>query len=191
MCIEHLYREYQPAIRHFLVRNSGNVQDVEDLLQDAIVVLYKRLAAGPLTLDCTLKTYFMSVCRNLWLQRLERKYRLIYVSDMEVNERAGTYSMDESLVDEATLEQQRLFHKHLMKMPADCRNILQLYCLKISYREIARLMNYKDEVYVKTRKYSCKQMLRRRIQRDPEYQQFLKYHEQHDNGQLDRSLQRK
>jgi len=36
-------------------------------------------------------------------------------------------------------------------------------------------MNFKDEGYVKTRKYLCKNMLRKRIMKDPEYKQYIAY----------------
>jgi RNA polymerase sigma factor (sigma-70 family) len=174
-CIDYLYQEFFPPIRHYLLRNSGNEQDVEDLFQDTLVVLYKQCQQDGLIRGCSLKTYFMAISRNLWLQRLERKYRLLYQADFEVHESRHSYSPEDQDVSEENLELQRIFYKNLMELPGDCRRLLQLYCLKIPYREIARLMNYKDEIYVKTRKYSCKKMLRRRIMNDPECQKLLCY----------------
>ena len=175
-CIDYLYQEFYPVIRHYLLKNSGNHQDVEDLIQDALIVLYKRCIIQPFILECSLKTYFMSVSKNLWLQRLERKYRLLYQADCSVHETTGEYVIENHETGEETLEQHRLFYKNLMLLPHDCRRLLQLYCLKIPYKEIAQLMKYKDEIYVKTRKYSCKKLLRRKIMNDPECHQFLTYH---------------
>ncbi len=174
-CIEYLYREYTPVIRHFLLHNSGNQQDAEDLFQDGMIALYKRSTVEPLLLQCTLKTYFMSVCKNLWLQRLETKHRLLYQADCEVHESREPYSMEDQDIHAESLELQRLFFKNMMLLPDECRQLLQLYCLKIPYREIARLLNFKDEAYVKTRKYFCKKLLRRKILNDPESHQFLNY----------------
>lgn len=184
-CIEYLYREFYPVIRHYLKQNSGNQQDVEDLFQDTMVVLFKRCMMEAFVLECSLKTYFVSVAKNLWLQRLERKYRLLYHADYEVNDLQGKYAPDEHELRDDMLEQQRLFYKNLMLLPPECRRLLQLYCLKIPYKEIARLMKYKDEVYVKTRKYSCKNLLRKRIMKDPECHQFINYERTRDNLRLD------
>jgi hypothetical protein len=60
-----------------------------------------------------------------------------------------------------------------------------LYCLKIPYREIAKLMKYKDDVYVKTRKYSCKQLLRRKILSDPQCQLIFEYGKNNINDRFD------
>jgi RNA polymerase sigma factor (sigma-70 family) len=174
-CIEYLYQEFYPVVRHYLKQNSGNQQDLEDLFQDTITVVYKRSLIEPFILECTLKTFFMSICKNIWLQRLETRYRLFYMADYQVHESVGKYTMDDQELKDEYLEQQRLFYKNLMLMPDDCRRLLQLYCLKIPYKEIARLLKYKDEVYVKTRKYFCKNLLRRKIMNDPECRKFLAY----------------
>jgi RNA polymerase sigma factor (sigma-70 family) len=183
--IDYLYQEFYPHVRHHIVQNSGNQQDVEDLLQDTLYVLFKRCVDSTLHLECSLKTYFMSICKNLWLQRLERKCRLLYQADFEVYEEKANYTLEDQTLRDETLEQQRIFIKNLMALPDECRRLLQLYCLKIPYREIARLLKYKDDIYVKTRKYSCKLLLRRKIMNDPEYQQFLKYHGNGNNERLD------
>jgi len=184
-CIEYLYQEFIPVIRHYLSQNSGNRQDVEDLFQDSMIVLYKRCTDGRFKLDCSLKTFFMAVCKNLWLQRLERKYRLLYQADCEVNEMQAPYNPEEQDLQDENLELQRLFYKHLMLLPHECRRILQLYCLKVPYKEIARLMKYKDDIYVKTRKYSCKSLLRKRIIKDPDYHQYIQCDEKRNNQRLD------
>ncbi|MCX6277512.1 MAG: RNA polymerase sigma factor [Bacteroidetes bacterium] len=183
--IQFLYNEYGPIIRHFVRQNSGNVQDVEDILQDSLIVLFASVRLPSFKLDSSLKTYFIAISKNLWLQRLERKYRLMYQADWEVNEPVFSYSPDEDEIKEENLERQRLFFKHLSELPQECRRLLELYCLKVPYREIARLMNYKDEIYVKTRKYSCKNLLRKNIMNDPDYQQFLDYDENRNYKQLD------
>lgn len=174
-CIAWLYDEFSPVVRNLVRLNSGTEQDMEDLMQDAIIVLYSRSLAGPFQLECSLKTYFMSICKNLWLQRLERKFRLLYVADFEVNESSATYTLEDQRCREEKLEQLRMFHKNLSSLPVDCQRLIRLYCLRVPYKEIARLMNFKDEVYVKTRKYTCKSLLRKKILNDPECYQFLEY----------------
>jgi hypothetical protein len=43
----------------------------------------------------------------------------------------------------------------------------------VSLRDIASIMGYKTEKYAKTRKYLCKEELKRRIATDPRYSKFL------------------
>lgn len=173
--IEYIYQEFTPVVRHHIKQNSGNQSDVEDLVQEAMIILYKRSMAQPFKLECSLKTYFISICKNLWLQQLDRKYRLLYQADIEVNEPQGVYTIDEKEIKEENYEKRRLFYKNILTLPTDCQRLLELYFLKTPYKEIARLMKFKDEIYVKTRKYTCKNLLRKKIMNDPEYQQFFEY----------------
>ena len=41
--IKFVYREFFPMARHLIVHNSGTDQDAEDVFQDALVIVYKRI----------------------------------------------------------------------------------------------------------------------------------------------------
>lgn len=170
-----LYKEFFPVIRSIVERNSGNHQDAEDVFQDGLIVLFKRVSCQSFTLHCSLKTYFYAICKNIWLQRLERKYRLLYQADFEVNEDRDAYTVDSNQLKEQQLEKLRLYQQHFMTLPKDCQTLLTLFFRKISLKEIAGILGLKDENYAKTRKYLCKNMLRRKIMNDPNCQQFLEY----------------
>ncbi|MEI6683212.1 MAG: sigma-70 family RNA polymerase sigma factor [Bacteroidota bacterium] len=174
-CITYMYKVYCPLVSRLVKINSGSEQDMEDLFQDAIIILYKRTLEEPFILTCSLKTYFLSICKFLWLQRLERKSRLQYSDDLQVDEPWTAYFIEDLAQSEVILEQRRLFYKNLLTLPIDCQRLIKLYCLKISYKEIARMLKIKDEVSVKTRKYLCKSMLRKKIMKDPECKKYLQY----------------
>ncbi len=172
--IGHMYEEFFPVVRHYVSQNMGNLQDAQDLVQDAITALYLQVREGPLSLSCTFKTYFVSVSRNLWLQRLDRKWRVSYHPCLEWHEEQAAYRSRDRELEEERQEQERLLHRNMARLPEDCRLLLELYCMRVPYRDIAVMMNYRDEVYVKARKYFCKQILRRRIMNDPESENFFK-----------------
>lgn len=171
-CIRQLYREFFPIAKSIVERNSGNYEDAEDVFQDSIVVLYQKICKGKTRLRCSLKTYFFSICRNIWRQRLDRKWRLEYHDDM-VNEPGEDYEREFFSVDEERLEKLRLFQVHFLSLPDTCQRVLKLFMGNISLREIATIMGFKDECYAKTRKYLCKNMLRKRIMRDPNFKRFF------------------
>ncbi len=173
--IEYLYQEFYPVLRNLVRKNSGNNHDVQDLIQDAMVVLYASCCEPQFILKCALKTYFVAICKNLWLQRLERKFRLLYQADLEVNDSEASYNRNEQHENEVMLEKKRLMYKNLRLLPADCQKLLLLYMVRTPYAEIARVMNVKDEIYVKTRKYTCKNLLRKKMMNDPECHQIFDY----------------
>ncbi|MCX6243623.1 MAG: sigma-70 family RNA polymerase sigma factor [Bacteroidetes bacterium] len=173
-CIRQLYRDYFPLARSIVEKNSGSYQDAEDVFQDGIIVLYQKIRSGPVQLNCSLKTFFYSICRNIWMQRLDRKWRLLY-QDEFVNEPLEDYDAPAFEIHEDKLEKTRLYQLHFLSLPADCQKILRMFLSKVSMKEITVTMGFKDVTYAKTRKYLCKNMLRKKILRDPMYQRFLHY----------------
>ncbi|MEI6174598.1 MAG: sigma-70 family RNA polymerase sigma factor [Bacteroidota bacterium] len=183
--INYLYQEFTPVVRHFVKQNSGNQCDVDDLVQDAMIVLYKRILNQPFELKCSLKTFFISICKNLWLQRLDNKYRLLFLADFEVNEPRGGYSFEEAEINEDNNVKRRLMYKNIQSLPADCQHLLELHFLKVPYKEIARLLKFTDDLAVKARKYHCKGLLRKKIMNDPEYYQYFEYERYGNHKRLD------
>jgi RNA polymerase sigma factor (sigma-70 family) len=173
-CIKYLYKEYFPLAKSIVERNSGSYEDAEDIFQDSIVVLYKRLTKENITLKCTLKTFFFGICKNLWMQRLDRKWRLLYSENM-AEEPSGSYEITDKEFSEELLEKKRLFHKHFLTLPHRCQKILLLYLQNLPLKKIADELGLKNEEYAKSRKYSCKNILRKRILNDPQCKPYLTY----------------
>ncbi len=171
--LDYIYSEYFPVIRGLLRDTPLTQQDLEDIFQDTLTAVYLKCRDDKFTLTCSLRTFFVSVTKNLWKQRKERRRRVVYRGDLSVHEEQAGYH-DPYVVTgpEREEEIQRLFHKNLLKLPEECRILLQLYALKTPYRDIAEMLNYKDEASVKSRKYTCKLLLRRRIMSDPECQPY-------------------
>ncbi len=174
-CIKYVCTNFLPPVRAYVERNSGNAQDVEDIIQDTLVVLYLQCKNPEFRLTASLKTYFYAIGRNLWLQRLERKHQLSYCSGFAVMEEAGAYSTANSEVNEIDLERMRLFHEHLNSLPRECRMVLNMFSEKWKMAEIAGMMGYKDEECAKSRKYACKNMLVKRIKNDPRFKNLIEY----------------
>jgi len=172
--VKYIYKNYFPLARSFVLKNSGIQQDAEDVFQDGIIILYEKIRFGSITLNCSLKTFFYSICKNIWMQRLDRKWRLLYQADF-VNESYEDYEPIQIEVKEEEAEKKRLYHLHLLSLPPDCQKILGMFLSKASLKEIAECMGFKDINYAKTRKYLCKNMLRKKILNDPQYKMFFLY----------------
>jgi RNA polymerase sigma factor (sigma-70 family) len=173
-CIKYMYRQYFPLAKSIVERNSGNYEDAEDVFQDSIVVLYKRITIDNVTLKCSLKTFFFGICKNLWMQRLDRKWRLLYEESM-AEEPAESYEITDKELNEEMLEKKRLYLKHFFTLPHRCQKILKLYLKDLTFKEIANELHMKNEEYAKCRKYQCKEMLKKRIKNDPACKPYLNY----------------
>ena len=70
--LRYVYDEYYPTIQVLIFRNSGKDEDAEDIFQDTLMIIYQKVRKNDLKLECSFKTYFYSISRNLWLQKLEK-----------------------------------------------------------------------------------------------------------------------
>ena len=71
--MQYIYRNYYSNIYHFVKRNGGNEDDANDIFQEAIIIIYRKLKANELVLDCSFEIYLQSVSQFLWMKALERK----------------------------------------------------------------------------------------------------------------------
>jgi len=173
--IHFLYKDYFPLIQDLIENHAGNLQDAEDIFQDGMVLLYLQIRDRKLVLRCALRTYFFAICQNLWRQRLERKYRLVYVGSSVMNECGEQYLGKDYIAQEQELARQRLFWKYFNQLPEDCRKILQMYIDRIPFREVTQSLRLTDENYAKVRKYLCKKLLINRIRKDPDFPNCTDY----------------
>jgi len=164
-----LYDNYFQAVKNHIVKNSGTQEDVPDIFQDTIIILYKQITGDTLNLTTDLKGYFFGIARNLWNAQLRR------------NNKTTTIEPEFDIADEAAVEEQddpmfeRIMSRAFQKLKPDCRIILTLYADGHSFQEIATQMHFKNEDYARRKKYLCKESLLELVKADPEYQEYLRF----------------
>jgi len=172
--INFAYKEFYPLIKFLVTDNGGMEEDAEDIFQDGIVTLYNRIILNQLELNSSFKTYMYTVCRNLWHQKLKKR-KAVFDELKDVEE---YIELPDDMLQEASVEDtelQRIIHMHFLALPDDCQKVLMLFIQKMPLQEIAGIMGFKTTNYAKTRKFLCKQDLKKRVSDDPRIYKFLKY----------------
>lgn len=172
LILQYIYKNFFYKINFFIKKNSGDDEDSNDIFQEAIIILYRKLKANDLVLDCSFETYLYSVCRFLWLKQLEkRKNEREKIQD---NHEFNEDIYDRSLEETAEMnEKYSLYQKHFKNLGKDCQKILQLFFDKVPLKQIAQVMGFQSEKYAKKRKYKCKEYLVKSIKQDIEYKKIL------------------
>lgn len=173
LIINYIYKQVYPQIRYLVTSNSGSRMDAEDLFQDTLVVIYQKITKDSLNLTSSFKTYLYSICRHLWLQKLNKHQFSYEYKDVSDLDEFQDNQDNEELLEEN--EKYRLFQQHFLKMSANDQKVLKLYLAKTSLREMARIMGYKSDNYAKFRKYICKEKLKNAILNDPQFRQIYQY----------------
>jgi RNA polymerase sigma factor (sigma-70 family) len=173
LILQYIYKEYYYKVNYFIKRNSGNEDDANDIFQEAIIVIYRKIKENDLVFETSsFQGYLFSVCRFLWLKQLEKRR----IEREKIND---SIPYQEDLYDENLVElvdkneKYGLYQKHFKTLSTDCQKLLQLFFEKVPLKEIARIMGYKGDKYAKKRKYTCKELLISRIKQDAEFKKIL------------------
>ena len=172
--IKYIYQEYFLIIKFLVNSNGGYDEDAEDIFQDGLIIIYKKLVNNELILSCSFKTFLYSICRNLWLQKLSKKTALnLSFSEIEQYIELPVDILGE--VQNEENEKYRLFQVHFLSLGEDCQKVMKLFMHNNSFKSVAQIMGYKTEKYAKLRKFLCKEELKKRILNDPKCQNFFNY----------------
>jgi RNA polymerase sigma factor (sigma-70 family) len=160
-----LYDNYLPAVKNLVLKNSGSNEDVSDVFQDSIIVLFKNLCDDNFNLTTDLKGYFFGIARNVWNAQLRKKQRNTELDIDIIDDDQDEYS--DPLME-------RVVSRAFQKLKPDQQLVLTLFSDGHSYEEIAIKLNLKNEMNARRKKYLCKEALLDLMKEDPEYQEFLR-----------------
>lgn len=156
--LKRLYSDNYPVIRKLVLTNSGSEDDVKDILQQGIIVLYEKSVAPEFKLSCSVTTFLYAVCKNILLKQLRGKHHTVELK--ETHSESFTVEGDFEANMELT-ERQELLYRLLEQAGEACRELLELYYFqKMKLEAIAEKMNYTNMESAKTQKYKCLKKLR-------------------------------
>jgi RNA polymerase sigma factor (sigma-70 family) len=153
-----LYRTNRKSITAFLLRNNGTADDAEDMLQEALIILWERIRTGRHEYNAKLSTFLFGTVRNLWLRRLARKRRESPATHPPEEFPDETLSPLDQIIDD---EQTKAVRSALEALGEPCRTLLLLfYWEELSMDDIARRLGFANADTAKSKKYQCKKSLK-------------------------------
>lgn len=146
-----LYKHY-PVVRQMVLRNSGSKQDAEDIYQESLIILWRKVRENNFQLTSALSTFLVGICRLQWMNELRKRNKTVTSELNEVTaedaERFSTYFEEESKFKRA--------EKALLELGEKCRDILRLfYFNKLDFKTIASKVGLSNERVAKNQKYRC------------------------------------
>ncbi len=148
------------SIKQMVLLNGGSESDADDILQESLIVLYRKIREDNFILTCSLKTYLYSVARLKWLKELKRKQRVEMLTDEEEYMIDETDSIEDEIENE---ERQRIYREKYEELGEDCKKVLKLSVTGTSIAEITEIMGYSSEQHTRNRRFKCKETLIQKI----------------------------
>lgn len=171
LIIKYIYKSFFLQVKFMVKSNSGTQMDAEDVFQDSLLLIYKKISSGSLNLTSTFNTYLYAVCKHVWLQKLNKHGIQFDYKDIEdIESVADNHNIEELIEDN---EKFKLFQQHFEKLSEDDQKMLKLFLKKVPLAEIAAIMGYSSYEYAKVRKYLVKEKLKNSILSDHRYREIL------------------
>jgi len=157
--IETIYKENYNMVQSLVINNSGTVQEAKDVFQEAMIVLFEKARSGTFELNCQIKTYVYSVCRRIWLKRLQQYNRY----SVEMESLSETVPVEEDIEEhEKRDEEFMILEKAVGSLGEPCKSLIEaFYFQKRNMQEIASQFGYTNADNAKNQKYKCLMRLKK------------------------------
>jgi RNA polymerase sigma factor (sigma-70 family) len=167
--LNEIYATCTTSVIKLIHQNNGTQDDASDVFQEALIVIIKKLRREEIIQTCQFKTYFLSVCRFVWLKKLRIKDNKLGTLDPELG-LISTIDIEEMVIKR---ERHNFYLKKMKELGAECQKVLKMYGDGKSMLEIAEELGYKTQVYARKRKYKCKGKFLNLIKKDIRYSEFI------------------
>ena len=162
-----VYQKGYTLVQALITRNSGSSEDAQDVFQEVLFIVVKRLRKPGFSLSCALNTYLYAVARNIWKTRMRGKKYSVEFKDTLHDFEDPTES--ETNVKKLFEERHNTVKQLLEQLSEKCRQIIMdFYYEKKSMRDIGEAMALAEDG-VRVQKHRCMSYLKTKMEAHPDF----------------------
>jgi RNA polymerase sigma factor (sigma-70 family) len=159
-----LYEEILPKIKGMILKNSGDEDEVKDVFQDAVVVLYKQVRKGSFNTSEDIGGYLYVIAKHLWMKRAVKMNKNVSLDMSDLPPNLNNEVMEVYI----NKEKESALENVMKKVGEECQELFRLVMYeRLSMKEICVRMKYSSESVAKTYHYRCKKRLAELVKKDP------------------------
>jgi RNA polymerase sigma factor (sigma-70 family) len=157
--LEEIYKKFFPIIKNLVCKNSGSHEEAKDVFQETMIIVYEKIKTNPEPLQCSLKTFYYSIAKRLWLKKLNSKG----FKNLSFNDSEETFDVAGKLKDSFEKDEEiNKMNFALGFLGEPCKSLIEdFYINEMSLIEITEKFGYSNSDTAKTQKYKCLMRLRR------------------------------
>jgi len=162
-----VYRKGYSLVEALITRNGGISDDAQDVFQEVLFIVVKRLREPGFSLSCALNTYLYAVARNIWRDRLRGKKHSVEFKDTLHDFEDPTESETNA---KRLFEQRHSTVKTLLEQLSEkCRDIIMaFYYEKKSMRDISEATGLAEDG-IRVQKHRCMSYLKTKMEAHPDF----------------------
>ncbi|WP_127132574.1 RNA polymerase sigma factor [Pseudoflavitalea rhizosphaerae] len=162
LIVKEIYQKFSGNIRRYIIANSGSEDDAADIMQEAMIDIYKQASTQELTLTCPFEPYLLLICKRKWLNQLKKSGRNPVTKELD------DVSMGEdvfALAEQMKMQDSRMqvFLDCFKTLGDSCREILRR-CLGGGDQETIAAELKISYGYLRKKKTECMSTLTKNIQ---------------------------
>lgn len=161
-----VYLDYKTAFFKFMSRYSSDRNVLEDIFQDALIVLYQNAQANKLdALKSSVKTYLFGIGKFMLFKHFRDDKKEVPTEETFIFDRYEQAVIEDVYEDEGLNKYQSQLVANFKKLGDKCRAILELFYLQgMKLDEIMIEQGYDNKNVVKSQKSRCLKSLKQLIE---------------------------
>lgn len=155
-----IYQENYPFVEGYVLRNSGSIEDAQDIFQDTMLVLVQKLRMDNFQITASLKTYTIAISKNLWFKKL--RYKSSH-KEVELTDLLSDKFYDEI---ELSIEKEKTYKEklqtYLSKITSHCNRLLNsIFFKNKDIEEVQEEFGYSTKHNAQNQKYKCIEQIKK------------------------------
>lgn len=169
--LNELYKTVLPKVRAYITKNSGSVDEANDMFQDAVMVFYKQVKLSQLDIKQSVEAYIFTVAKNLWINKAKRDARIHFTDEVKEDKEVTASSLS-TLISE---EREKAVMGVLNQLGERCAQLLNyVFYQDYSLAEVTDLMGFSSAEVTHTTHYRCKKKLMDLVSGNDSFKNLLK-----------------
>ncbi len=161
--LTYAYKYHREYCMNYMKSKYYDHEEIQDIFQDAVIVLYEKVQQSDFELTCSIQTYLNSICRNQIFIRLKKAGKFVQ-GDEETDNSSNSFLdwFEES--DGVNHDRVKIIQRVLLEWKSQslkCYEILvRFFYRKQSMSQIAYDLGYTNADNSKNQKARCQQKLK-------------------------------
>lgn len=160
-----IYKLVFPKVASFVMRNSGQREDAEDIFQKTLMQIAARFKEKEVEFTSSFEAYLFTACKNQWRRTLNSQKKRV----TNHNNDEPTNEYEEKAYVLAEEEKWKLYYEKFDLLSDNCKEVLKLFFQKISYARIVEELSYSSESVARQRVFKCRNKLSSLIKKDSRF----------------------
>lgn len=144
----YLYKQHHTMVKNFVLKNSGDANVVDDILQDTVIAVWTNVHKPDFILQSKLSTYILAIAKNLWFKELKKRSKFKLVDEtnhLNLKSEESHFNMDQSIIVQLVED-----------LDETCKKLLSYFYFD-GYNNvlIAEKLGFANANTVKSKKYQC------------------------------------